>query len=139
MTESESVALPFGDSPLFHNKMNYKVYLKKIKSFFNFFQKIFPGPDTKIFSGFKPCPSVGSTVPEGSGKFLSCRCSFGTVKIKLFYTLKPLCQLCVFFFISWFSQKREHVALITLHPGLVKRIHSQYIAADTAGKLKEIE
>ena len=34
MTESESVALPFGDSPISYNKMYYKGCLKKMQVFF---------------------------------------------------------------------------------------------------------
>ena len=43
------------------------------------------------------------------------------------------------FFVARLSKQREHIALIALHSGLVKRIHAQYIAADAAGKLEEIK
>ena len=55
MTESESVALPFGDSPLFHNKMNYKVYLKKNQVLFLiFFKKFFQALILKYFRVSNP-------------------------------------------------------------------------------------
>jgi hypothetical protein len=37
MTESESVALPFGDSPMFCNEDDYKREYTKMQAFFYFF------------------------------------------------------------------------------------------------------
>ena len=53
--------------------------------------------------------------------------------------LKTLHQFLALLLISRFSEKREHIFLITLHTRLVKWVHSQYISADSAGKLEEIE
>ena len=42
-------------------------------------------------------------------------------------------------FVAGLFQQGEHVLLVGLYTGLVERIHTQDVGADTAGKLEEIE
>ena len=60
-----------------------------------------------------------------------------SVSIRMLF--HPFPQLPSKLLIPGLSQQCEHVALIAVHPGLIKRIHTQNITAHSAGKFKKVE